>query len=68
MDLETRFHGIVVKEDGELDANLTAHAVYIAQRDTDLKFWDPEEDIHHVFIEDITWVTEMNAFVVGNGS
>ena len=65
---ERRFHGIVVNENGELDPNLTAHAVYIAQRALDLEFWSADEPIHHVFIEDISWDPEMNAFIVGNGS
>ena len=56
----------MVRQNGELDPNLTAHAVYIAQRAGDSKGGDGP--IRHVFIEDITWVPGMNAFVVGNGS
>lgn len=59
---EQRFHGIVVNEDGELDPNLTAHSIYIAQQKLE------KDSLCHIFIEDITWQPQEKLFVVGVGS
>ena len=56
------FHGIVVGDDGRFDPHLTAHAIYIAQRELE------KDGLNHVFIEDITWKPQEKLFVVGLGS